>query len=216
MSMKNCIVVDIDETIIDTNLRKQAVFKLLLGKDITLNEIIEKGSWDIVKNCLRDKRAYETWVRFWKIILCIESNGINFLHLDRPISKAPQILSKWAKKYVIVYLTNRTENMRNLTIKELRELGFPVKNSNLFMAKSFEEVIESPVESRKEVFSHIIEKYNVIAVIDDYPRFFSIYKSFRIPERIGLLKFPRFQEEDYIKRGANLVVKGWEDLTNKF
>ena len=216
MSMKDCIVVDIDETIIDTNLRKQAVFKLLLKKDIPISEITKKGSWDIIKNHLGDQCCRETWIKFWKIILCVESNGLNFLHLDRPIPQASQVLSEWAKKYAIVYLTNRTENMRGLTIKELRKLGFPIKNSNLFMAKDFEEVMNSPVESRKEAFSRIIEKYDVIAVIDDYPRFFPIYKSFAVPERIGLLKFPRFREEDYIKKGANLVVKDWGELTNKF
>ena len=72
MSMKDCIVVDIDETIIDTNLRKQAVFKLLLKKDIPISEITKKGSWDIIKNHLGDQYCRETWIRFWKIILCIE------------------------------------------------------------------------------------------------------------------------------------------------
>ena len=67
------------------------------------------------------------------LTLCIEEGGADLLDLDSPIPNALEVLKNWWESSKLVYLTGRTENMRQLTLDELEKLGFPTHGTDLEM-----------------------------------------------------------------------------------
>jgi hypothetical protein len=62
------------------------------------------------------------------------------------------------------------------------------------------------------MLARILDRYNVIRVVDDYPGFFVAYRDHSVPERIGLLREKRFSREQYLSNGATRVIEGWDEL----
>ena len=208
----DCLVVDIDDTIIDTARRRWAVFREVLGFNITLDEVNREGSKEILDKRSPRKLKKRNWSTYWRVLLCFDKRGVKFLKYDEPKPMASQILKKLALRMKLIYLTSRTTNMRELTIDELRRFKFPLESSELVMCDDLNLFIKDPTAMRRKLFSYIAGKYDVKAVIDDYPRYFQVYREFKVPERIGLLRKPRFSVKEYLANGATRVVKGWEEL----
>ena len=151
------------------------------------------------------------------LILCVEKAGVDLLELDTPIPYASKVLRNWSETYKIVYLTGRTQNMRQLTLDQLKTLKFPTTRADLemFTLKDWMQFFSSSasvVKTRSERFSSILKRYNVIRVIDDYPGFFTAYRKHPVPEKVGLIRKNRFSPQDYLANGATRVVEGWEQL----
>jgi hypothetical protein len=134
------------------------------------------------------------------------------LRLDRPIPFASEVLKKWSHRYHIVYLTGRTMNMEKITRDELMGFGFPIDEADLFMSKDPEEFMTSPVKVRAELFPKILERWEVVRVVDDIPPYFTVYRQYQVPERIGILRRERYTLENYLQQGATSVVENWRDL----
>jgi len=113
------IVVDIDDTLIDTGRRVQAVWHELLGREIPL-ETVETSSLEQIfmkfASAEQKTRAREFQKRFWNILLCMEEVGVESLKLHEALPFAADVLQEWSRRSRIVYLTGRTENMRSLTL----------------------------------------------------------------------------------------------------
>ena len=210
--MKKACVVDIDETLINTDERRRKAWEITLKKSVPLDLVKRFSSKQILKRLAPAENREELWFKFWRVLLCIDPEGLKLLKLDKPIPHAPETLSKWAKNLKIIYLTGRTSNMHRLTLKELERMGFPTKNIELVMANNLERYLENPVEERAKLFSTITKRYTVIRVVDDNPNFFPIYKKFDVPERIGLLRPERYKPEDYIAKGATKIAKNWQEI----
>jgi len=155
-------------------------------------------------------------------MLCEEKVGVDLLKLEEPIPFAAKTLQAWSKHCMLVYLTGRPETTRSSTLQKLKTLGFPTKNVELAMCRLSdyarargEQTGLTLVEARHMLFSSICKRHNVTRVVDDYPGYFTIYKDFKIPERIGLLHSKLFSEQDYINRGATKVVESWKQLQNE-
>jgi len=211
----DAIVVDIDDTIVSTDRRRHAAWRRVLGREISLEEVESQGSREILRRYAFSSR--KIWEKFWMLTLCVEEGGADLLELDKPIPHALEIIQRWKEKYKLVYITGRTENMRQLTIDELRRFGFPTHETELemFTLKDwirFFSSTASVLKTRSEIFSSILKRYNVVRVVDDYPGFFAAYREYPVPDKVGLLRKKRFSRREYLDNGATRVVENWKQL----
>jgi hypothetical protein len=219
------VVLDIDDTLISTERRMQAIWQRLLNREIPLEAIKTLNMEQIISKFAspsQETRRDELHKRFWDIVLCVDKIGIEVLKLDKPVAFAAKIVQEWSIQCTLTYLTGRTENTRDLTLKELKQFGFPIENTQLTMFKIEDYALigkgkpigPTLVNGKAKLFSSIAKKHNIVRVIDDYPRYFPIYKQFNVPDRIGLLRSKLFTPQQYINNGATRVIKSWQQLKN--
>ena len=217
------VIVDIDDTLIDTRRRMQSVWYELLNRRVTLEEVETLNLQQIfVKYASEEQKAQvqDFQRRFWDVLLCLEDVGVRSLDLHTPIPYAAETLQAWSEKSRIIYLTGRTENTHSLTLEELNRFGFPIENTRLVMyrpedyARPKGENPSGPtlVDTRSRLVSEICSNSNVTRVIDDYPGYFPILRESGIPDRIGFLRPKRYKPQDYLQRGATRIVESWKEL----
>jgi hypothetical protein len=217
------VVVDIDDTLISTDRRMQGVWREVLGREIPLQAIETLAAGQLFeKFASPDQKAQadELQKRFWDILLCLEEVGIGLVNLEEPIPFAADALQKWKRHCVLVYLTGRPENTRELTLAQLEKFGYPTKNIQLTMftlddytrARGDNPTGPTLVEAKSRLFSSIAKQHQVGRVLDDYPGYFPIYRQFEVPDRIGFLRPKRYAPQQYIERGATRVVESWKPL----
>jgi hypothetical protein len=203
-----CVVLDIDDTLINTDTRRWNVWCKVLDRRIPLEVVESLGSRRILETFAFGDRTI--WEKYWRILLHWEGAEDESLEHDEPIPFAAQVLQKWSDEYKIVYLTGRSKNMHRLTLDELQKFHFPTSDVDLVMLslKDWRRYFESKTSLTKlrgRRFSSITERYRVMRVVDDYPSYFQVYKQFKVPDRIGLLR-KRFQPKDYLAKGATRVT----------
>ena len=219
------IIVDVDDTLVDTTLRMQSVWRELLGREIpieALNALSLEQIFMKFASPEQKKRAKEFQRRFWDVLLCLEEVGVEALKFHKPVPFAVDVVQEWATNSEIVYLTGRTENMRSATLEELKRFGYPVEDARLIMfspedyARPKGQDLSGPtlVDTKRSLLGKICEGSKVIRAIDDYPSYFPAFKEFRIPDRIGLLRRKKFTAKHYLDQGATRVVKSWRELQN--
>jgi hypothetical protein len=219
------VVVDVDDTLINTERRMQGVWRELLGREVPMETIETLGLVQIFeKFASSDQKAHadELRKRFWDISLCLENVGIELAELDEPIPFAAKVLQTWSKHCRIMYLTGRTENTYDLTLDQLRKFGLPTDNIQLIMfnledyarARGLNPSGPTLVDAKSRLFSSISKQHNVVRVVDDYPGYFLVYRQFNVPERIGFLRPKKYSPQDYIDRGATRVVENWKQLND--
>lgn len=219
----NGVIVDIDDTLIDTGQRMHKLWNLMLDREVP-KEAVETLSLEqiFMKFATKEQisRIKEFQKRYWNLLLCLEETGVESLKLHEPIPFAANILRDWSKKSVIIYLTGRTENMRSLTLSELKRFGFPRINTKLVMFKPEDYARpkgENPngptlIDTKSNLCSEICKSSKVVRVIDDYPGYFPIFQKRDIPDRIGFLHSKKYNPQHYLDRGATRVIKSWKEL----
>ena len=211
----DAIVCDIDDTLVNTEHRRNAAWRRVTGRKIPMKVTESSGSREILRRyAFSDRRI---WEKFWLLVLCMEEEGADLLELDRAIPHASEVLRSWGASHKLVYITGRTENMRQLTLDELRRFGFPTSRADLEMFTlkdwiSFFSSASSAIKTRAKIFSSILKRYNVVRVVDDFPDFFGAYKIHHVPDKVGLLRKKRFSRQDYLANGATRVVENWKQL----
>jgi len=218
------VVVDVDDTLIDTAKRTQAVWHKILKLEIPLEVVQTLNPQQVFEKYAsldQKKRVAEIQKRFWDIMLCVEKVGVDLLKLEEPVPFAAEALHVWSKHCMLVYLTGRPETTRSSTLQKLEKFGFPTNNVELTMYRISdyarargEQTGPTLIEARHRLVYSICKRHNVTRVVDDYPGYFAIYKEFKIPERIGLLRSKLFSRQDYINKGATKVVESWKQLQN--
>jgi len=218
------VVVDVDDTLIDTTRRTQAIWHETLNREIPLEAVQALNPQQIFEKYAstdQKTRVTEMQKRFWDIMLCVEKVGVDLLKLEEPVPFASETLQAWSKHCLLVYLTGRPDTTRSSTLQKLEKFGFPTNNVELAMYRLSdyarvrgEQTGPTLVEARRVLLSSICKRHNVARVVDDYPGYFAIYKEFKIPERIGLLRSKLFSQQDYMNRGATKVVESWKQLQN--
>jgi len=205
---RKTILLDVDDTLINTDGRKHAVWNGAIGLEIPRFEVESLSSREIAQ---RYRIEEGLRVKFWRIMLCLDDVGERFLTFDEPIPNAVDVVREWSEHFDLMYITGRTENMRKLTVEELRKFGFPVDEDGIYMCSDLQTFLTSPLEVRKRIAEKITSERCVICVVDDYPKYFPVYAEL-IPLRIGLLRPKRHKPKDYDE--ASLVVGGWKQLSS--
>lgn len=219
----NRVIVDIDDTLIDTGQRMHKLWNLLLDREIP-KEAVETMSLEraFMKFATEEQisRVKEFQKRFWDLLLCLDEAGVESLRLHEPMPFAADTLQSWSKRSQIVYLTGRTENMRSMTLNEMKRFGFPTENTELVMFKPEDYARpkgENPsgptlIDTKSRLCSDICKNSNVVRVIDDYPGYFPIFQQLQIPDRIAFLNPKKYKPKHYLDRGATRVVESWKRL----
>lgn len=219
----NSIVVDIDDTLINTKQRLQQIWHELLGREIPL-EVVETQSLEQIfmkfASAKQKTQVRKFQKQFWDLLLCLDEEGVKSFELHKPIPSAANVLQTWSKTTKIIYLTGRTENIRSLTLDELRRFRFPIEETELVMfspesyARPKGENPSGPtlIDTKSHLCSEICKRSNVIRVIDDYPGYFQIFKELNIPDRIGFLHSKKYKLQHYMDRGATRVITDWKEL----
>ncbi len=219
----NRIIVDIDDTIIDTAQRVHKLWTLLLDREIPRKAVETMRLEQIfMKFASKEQtsKVKEFQKQYWDLLLCLDKAGVESLELHEPIPYASNVLQSWSQKAEIVYLTGRIENMRSLTLNELRKFSFPTKNIKLVMFKPEDYARpkgENPsgptlIDTKSKLCSGICKSHNVVRVIDDYPGYFPLFQRLQIPDRIGFLRLNKYKPQNYLDRGATRVVESWKEL----
>ena len=215
------VVVDVDETLINTSRRKHTVACRVLGAEIPF----EAGE------TLSDRQLFERYASpeqmthqgelsrmYWDLLLCLDERGLELLHLDEAVPHAAEALRSWEGHCEIVYLTGRPEPMRGHTIEALKGFGHPVEGTRLIMFQlaDWEDFLSGNrmalQETRERLFSNILEDGPVARVVDDFPGYFRTYAKYGVPDRVGLLFSPRRTLQRFLERGATRVFESWEPL----
>jgi len=219
----NTIVIDIDDTLINTDQRIRSIMSQILNQAIPLHDAETLGLEQLfLKHATPEQKTQAQLIQkqFWDLVLCLNPEGTDSLNLHKPIPFAAETLQQWSRQCTITYLTGRTENTRNITMRELTEFGFPTHNTQLLMlniedyARTRGENPTGPtlIDARSRLMSSLAKKHNVARAVDDYPGYFLIYKQFNVPDRIGLLRPKRYTPQQYIDKGATRVVENWQRL----
>ena len=211
------VVVDIDDTLVDTNRRRSAAWRHVLGRELPLEAVEEHDSRDILR--IYASSDGEVWERFWRVLLCYEEEGIKLLNLDTSLPYAADVVRRWSEEGRVVYFTGRSTNMYDLTLEKLEKFGFPVEDVDLVMASLNDWNLylnskASTLQLRSKLFSSTNARYKIIRVVDDIPSFFSIYKTFEVPERIAIQRSKIYSRQEYFSHGATKVVKKWKQLAS--
>lgn len=212
------VIIDIDDTLIDSEMRVHAILEYLLEQEIlledmqslTIQEIFYKYATPTQKT-----QASELKNLFQDLLLCRTASGIELLKHNKPVPFAAEVLETWSKNCNIVYLTGRIETIRDHTIGELVKFGFPTHNLELVMFDPEDYGHKNSIlEARDRLLSTILNQNNIVRVVDDFPGYFTSYKKFSIPERIGLHRSKQYSKEDYLDQGATRVIECWSQLIN--
>jgi len=219
----NGVIIDIDDTLIDTARRMHELWGLLLDREVPREAVETMNLEQIFMKFATKKqmsRVKEFQKRYWDLLLCLDEAGVESLKLHEPMPYAADVLQGWSKKSRLIYLTGRTENMRSLTLHELKRFGFPIANTKLVMfqpedyarAKGEDPSGPTLVDVKSKLCTEICKNSEVVRIIDDYPGYFAIFQQLEIPDRIGFLRPTRYQAQQYLDRGATRVVESWEEL----
>lgn len=217
------VVVDVDDTLVDTGRRMQGVWRELLGVAVLLEDV-ETLSLEqmFIKFASAEQktRVREFQRRFWDIVLCLDEAGVGLMRLHEAVPFAANVLQKWSRECKLVYLTGRTENMRELTLAELNRFGFPVDGVELMMfrvedygrVRGVNPSGITLINAKKRLFASLAKRYDIVRAIDDYPGYFPIFRDFGVPDRIGLLRSKRYKPQQYIEQGATRVIESWKEI----
>lgn len=212
------IIIDIDDTLIDSVNRTKIIVESILECEISINDMLEKNLEQIFNKYADDiqrSKANELKQQFQDTLLCKNDTGIDLMKLNQPIPTAASVLQLWNEHFKLIYLTGRLERIRDLTLSELERFGFPVQNSNLYMIKNEDTLFKIPFPViRKKQLTHItstIDHETILRVVDDFPGYFLCYEELLIPERYGYCH-GRKKPQDFFKNGATRVFKNWNEL----
>jgi len=208
-------VIDIDDTLISTKKRTQGLWRHVLGSDVSVEEvelltplqIFEKYATQDQKPSMRELQR-----EFTDTMLCRNEIGKELMKIDEPLPDAADVLNIWHRKYKINYVTGRLDTIRFETHSQLKSFGFPLKNTELIMFKEEDWAKGQLSDAPRTLLERIIQKDEIIRVIDDFPGYFQVYQEYEIPERIGLIQSRIHTQRDFIERGATKVVKSWNEL----
>ena len=89
------VVIDVDDTLVNTDRRMQAIWRLVLGCEVPL-EAVETLSLEQVfmkfASSEQKQRASEFQKRFWDVVLCLDEAGFESVGLNEAIPFAADVV----------------------------------------------------------------------------------------------------------------------------
>lgn len=168
MSRITAIVFDIDNTIIDTAVRKLAILKNLIEPNV-LNIGIEDIRTDFHLTTLLDGNARHELERFYSILN--SDRGIRYFQAPA-IKDAISVLNALLKDgYAIIALTARHEGLRSATLEELKRLGLDLDTTELIMLPQtvdlHEPLFDELYDFKSRSLIDISKQYEILAYVGD-------------------------------------------------
>lgn len=208
--MRKAILVDIDDCILDITVRKARIFSLLIGKRFKKEDVIGKRVVEFLKDYVKEEELQEYRRRFWEIAFCIDPFGLDLIKHDKPVPYSRVVLKRLSKFFEIIYISNRIENMKGITINELKRFNFPNYDKVFLASDTY--MLKEIRTTRSDSLSKLPKDYDYVCVIDDMPENYPLYKALRIPIIVGFMKYIVLDEELFKVNGASYVMKSWRDF----
>lgn len=156
---KPCIIVDIDNTLIDTAHRKQKILKQKFSREVDLRVIRDDFDLKLIfKNDERNRNLFFTQLD--------SPNGIN--NFSAPLFPfAKETIESLNNEGIdIVFVTARPEKLINTTIQELKTLGIDTNNSvTYFKLNKYSSYDNS--EYKSKIIKQLGEQYFIITLVGD-------------------------------------------------
>lgn len=207
----NVIVVDIDNTLLTQNKRKQIILKSLFNKDVSISEIVEDFSLNnILEKIAKERNSDSMEV---KNTFSKEFFGENFNEPENfiCIEQSAYYLRLLAQKAKIIYLSARDYRLKDATEQQLKYFGFPEVDGNnveLFVmpntlcpdewtGKFLDNFDNISLKFKQEKLSELKGYYNIVAGIGDSFSDLNAYYSNGIVSAI--LKFGKSNIDEFIK-----------------
>lgn len=204
--MKNIsptILFDLDNTIVDTAIRKQKLLQEL--------DICEGGNLDKIRE--------DFWLESYIGKLNSDKSNIFFSKLDSdnsiishhaPAFPAAREILHWLleNNYKVIIFTSRGESLRNATLTELGRLGFGISEDSLILRPEKEDARVF----KKRVIGELQEAYRILCVMGDRPDEIDPAMDMKIPTI--LLKSTLSKEDvlEYMSRKdlyKPIIVANW-------
>lgn len=208
----SAVVIDIDNTIIDTAIRKKSLLSRMGMGDVDIN-VIRKDFW--LKTYLGDNSGiHKQFFSYMKTEDYIKT--IKAPLLDQYVTEALD----WLKKEEIetLFVSSRNSNLLDATFNELKSHGIITKKENIYLLSSTlrESTFENTSRINKtEKIRYLSNKYNIIAVIGDRPSDILSAKDNNIPSILISSTITKDEEErlnNDIKNGGVVQLtkcKSW-------
>lgn len=182
MEIKKTIIVDIDNTLLTQNKRKQAILRDLFHVEIPISEIEKDFNLSGILLKISKEAGLdlnEVKDKFSQVFFGKSFNTPKYFDC---IDKAQYYLNLLAPKYKIVYLSARVSDLKDETELQLKHYGFPLQDydTELILMPSIgynitkelngaflDEFHNWSLEFKKKELSVLNEKYNIIAGIGD-------------------------------------------------
>ncbi|MCL4270603.1 MAG: hypothetical protein KJZ72_13705 [Anaerolineales bacterium] len=203
---KYSIVFDLDNTIVDTSIRKQKILKKEFDIDISLEEI--KKDYYLLK-CFGNKESV-TYKRFAEIL--DSSDGIKKFKADS-FSNSITILNKLiADGYKIIILSARPNLLIQETTEELVALGLNLSSVEIHLNDSGIRTSDEGSSHKKMMINTFLQTEKILAVVGDRLSDMSAAKENHLP---GIL-FNAFEEGmAYFTNAAGFFIQNdWIDIYN--
>lgn len=154
-----CIIVDLDNTLIDTAYRKQLILKDKFSIDVTINQIRD----DFELNTILGENT-EIRKKFFSILDA--ADAIN-LYSAPIFQNANDILNTFNKEGIsIIYLTARPEFLKEATLNEFTKLGIDLSTSPIFF-KTNEYSNTNNLDYKTKIIHDLGSNYFIVAAIGD-------------------------------------------------
>jgi len=179
---KQAIVVDIDNTVIDTAIRKQSILISELKKD--QQEVdIQTIRTDYMLNSIIGAGKTVDRQNFLSIIS--SENGIR-KHPAPVFDGTPEVLKKLSDEQIeIIYLTARPQILLEATLDELSNGGLPITKNNVRMLDDpcldTQEIPKLLQNYKSSTLEDILERFDILALIGDRPEDFDAARVLNIP-----------------------------------
>ncbi|MDF4724357.1 HAD family hydrolase [Vibrio parahaemolyticus] len=158
------IIFDLDNTVINTALRKQKILSSKFNIELPLEEIEKNYSLNKVFRSKEEKDC------FFKLLeSCEVIDEYNAGLLDDSIPELLEALENMGIQPIFV--TGRPNSLKESTLRELNDLKIDIRNF-LYMSPDVritEVLDEHYKESKTVLFKKLHEKYNIIASVGDRP-----------------------------------------------
>jgi phosphoglycolate phosphatase-like HAD superfamily hydrolase len=212
---KTAIVIDIDNTLIDTSIRKQSILREMF-KYSTENVLINDVRKDYMLNAFLGGGSTASRRAFLEILSSEE--GIRN-HPAPAFEGALKCIEGWLREgFEIIFLTARPEKLREVTKTELKNANIPFKTENVYMLEEecleTEDMSVATVAFKKAVLTRLLNRYDVLAAIGDRADDFFPARDLNIPfvliqSTISTADALKLQEERHV---GFFVQNSWDGV----
>jgi phosphoglycolate phosphatase-like HAD superfamily hydrolase len=203
---KKAIIIDLDNTLIDTAQRKHSILKEFMPNEV-ISEKKVKEDFDLVS--ILGTSETEVHKSFFKKL--DSENGIK----KHVAPLFPDVL-KFIKKHVnegnsIILLTERPINLKDVTIEELKNIGLDGHISELHM---YDNNFSNVADFKKTEMKLLTQRFDVIASIGDRPDDMESAKIYNIPFVLMRTTLPSEVILDQTKKNGSwrAICNSWNEI----
>ena len=165
---KMAVIIDIDNTLVDTVYRKHSIITSLLPQDDVQLSTVRK---DYHLKSITGLQNGETYKEFCEILESVDGIENHSAPLFDRALEAYNLLIKEGLEVLLI--TGRPEKLRKCTVSELESLGIAKNTYTLFMREtgqlSTDESEQALEDYKLNLYIHALAEYEVIAAVGDRP-----------------------------------------------